>query len=206
MVLAMADPTWGDLAAWVGLIFVLVAAIYARRQLEEAQQLRRDQLRPYVFVDIEPNEASYTYLDIVVGNAGPVGAYDISFTFDPPLVSTLDEHAGCANHRPIAEQLMFDRDALTLPPGKTMRTLFEKNADRQASDLPTSHRFIIRYYGTPAPIGDDGQILQRPKADHQWADSLLLDLETYQDLHYIEVKDRTRSSSGSGSGVTSALG
>jgi hypothetical protein len=206
MVLAIADPTWGDLAAWVGVLFVLVAAIYARQQLKEAQQLRRDQLRPYVFVDIEPNEATFEFLDIVVGNAGPVGAYDISLEFDPPLVSTLDEHAGCENHRPIAQQLMFDRDVLTLPPGKTMRTLFEKNASRQASDLPTSHRVIIRYYGTPTPINDAGKVVPRPRTDHQWVDALLLDLETYQDLHYVEVKERTRSSSGATRSVRSGLG
>jgi hypothetical protein len=202
LVLAIAKISWGDVPTWVnttlalvGLVLVIVAACFARGQLNEAKTLRREQLRPYVFVDLEPNPETQTYLDIVVGNCGQTGAYDVTFEFQPPLVSTLDEHAGCDNHRPIAEQLMFDQSVLTLPPGKTLRTLFEKNADRRGSDLPPQHRVLIRYYGTSRRV-TGSNLGPRSEKDHRFEDVFLLDLRVYQDVHYLEKVDQTRSRSG----------
>lgn len=92
MMLAVSKVSWGDVPTWVsatlaflGLMFVIVAAVFARGQLSEAKTLRREQLRPYVFVDIEPNQVTQTFLDIIVGNCGQTGAYDITFEFRPPL-------------------------------------------------------------------------------------------------------------------------
>ncbi|WP_431973277.1 hypothetical protein [Micromonospora haikouensis] len=62
-------------------------ARYAQGQLELAEQVRKDQAQPYVFVDLAPDEHDPQKLMLVVQNTGMTVAHNIRVAFDPPLQS-----------------------------------------------------------------------------------------------------------------------
>lgn len=74
------------------LVVAVVAALYAKRQvesargsLEEARALRREQAQPYVIVSLEASLASPRLIDLVIKNLGTTAAFDVQLTSDPAL-------------------------------------------------------------------------------------------------------------------------
>lgn len=57
----------------------------AEDQTRIQRQLRIDAAQPYVWVDLRPDEKSGQLIKLVLGNAGPTVATDVTVTFDPPL-------------------------------------------------------------------------------------------------------------------------
>jgi len=125
---ASASTTTTDIlqTVFIGLqLFVLAAAaVYGRRQLKEAKELREAQTRPFVVIDL--GSSAHTLFDLVVKNIGPTLARDVRFEFDPPIRSTdkdLDPN----------KLKMFREGISTLAPGKEIRALFEKGPARHGS-------------------------------------------------------------------------
>jgi hypothetical protein len=54
--LGISNGGWSAIAAWVGLILTVIAALYAWSQLREARQTRNEQAQPYVAIYMEPSE------------------------------------------------------------------------------------------------------------------------------------------------------
>jgi hypothetical protein len=68
--------------ATTGQLLVLVAAaLYARAQVREARELRRDEARPYVVVDLEPDRPPF--MNLVVANLGRTMARNVRIETDP---------------------------------------------------------------------------------------------------------------------------
>jgi hypothetical protein len=81
----------------------------AEQQLELANQVRRDQAQPYVFVDIRPETNGFLMM-LIVENTGPTIAHDVRVTFQPPLRSV---------SFPEVSQLRFIQEGINaLPPGR----------------------------------------------------------------------------------------
>jgi len=77
------------------------AARAAEEQTKIQQQLRVDAALPYVWVDVRPDDATGTLLNLVVGNSGPTVATNIRVRVDPPLPS-IDQLKGRAEAAPSA--------------------------------------------------------------------------------------------------------
>jgi hypothetical protein len=118
------------------LLVLAAAAVFGRRQLNEAKDLREAQTRPFVIIDL--GIPAHTFFDLVVKNIGPTLARDVGFEFAPPAKSTDD--------RLDPNNLKMFRDGIsTLAPGKEMRTLFERGPARHESNLPDSYEVTITY-------------------------------------------------------------
>jgi len=126
------------------LVYVLIGVYavrqvgYARRQVDEARQLREEQARPWVVIDFEVNFLAY----VTIQNFGRTVATEVRVRFDPPLESTLA--------KPWAwEKSSLLRDGIpTLPPGKKLRLLFDSFPARvNDSDLPMIYTAEAEYDG-----------------------------------------------------------
>jgi len=123
---------------FIGLQFLVLiaAAVFGRRQLNEAKELREAQTRPFVVIDL--GSSAHSLFDLVVKNIGPTLARDVRFVFDPPIKSTDDD----LDPNKIK---MFREGISTLAPGKEIRTLFEKGPDRHTSGLPDIYEVTVSY-------------------------------------------------------------
>ena len=166
---AMNLPESGNAAEWAAAIIVLVAAVIALWQLDEARTARRNRERPFVVVEFDVfRRLPFVYL--VVKNYGATLARNVTIDFDPPLASSIDLE------EPRVSQLGFIVDGIpSLAPGREIETLFDSFIQRKGdTTLPD------RYTVTVSADGDDGK---------RWTDMIELDLDIYRRLSYIGQKD-----------------
>ena len=134
------DPTWTDILQTVflggQLALLVLAAIFGWSQLNEAKELREEQTRPFVVIDLD--STIRPFFDLVVKNIGSTMARDVRVTFDPPARTT---EKGVNLDRLKA----FREGISTLPPGKELRTFFDSGPDRNKSDLPDSYEVTVTY-------------------------------------------------------------
>lgn len=155
---------WTEVAT-VGLIalqlFVLIAAaLFARRQVNEARELREQQNRPFVVIDTDFERASELFLHVT--NLGTSLARDVKIDIEPPLKSAVDI--------PVEKFKMLSDGISTLAPGKELRTFFDLGFRRHESDLPLVYAATITY------SDETGRRRFEEKID--------LDLEQYMHLHF----------------------
>jgi hypothetical protein len=118
------------------LAVLIAAAAFGWRQLTEAKELREEQTRPFVVIDL--GSSAQALFDLVVANLGPTMAQDVRFHFEPPIKSTDDDLD--------PYKIKMFRDGISsLAPGKEIRTLFEKGPDRHQSDLPDTYEVTVTY-------------------------------------------------------------
>ena len=165
--------TWteiGSFAVLVAQLAVLVlAAVFAYRQVREARRLREERIRPIVVLDFDTQNALFF---LTLTNFGNTIARNVKITVDPPLRSALDDQT-----ERIAELQMFkDKGIPTLAPGKQIRTLFDIAFQRAAEKgLPDVYVARITY---------DDQALQR-----HFDEEVTLDLGVYWGLQRVEQAD-----------------
>jgi hypothetical protein len=152
-------------AAAVGQLGVLLAAAwYARNQVAEARELRKEQARPFVVVDFEPDRVPF--VNLAIANLGRTMARNVRIEADPPFDSSV--------YRPGPVQLawftMFNEGIPALAPGKRIVLLFDQMHDRDKLGLPDTYRVRLTYEW------DGGDPL---------SDELRLDLELYRPLRRI---------------------
>lgn len=128
------DPTWTDVlqTVFLGAQFVLliVAALFGWQQLREAKELREDQTRPFVVIDL--GSTRKPFFDLVISNIGATMARDVTFKFAPEPETTMKEAA-------LDRLKMFREGISTLPPGKEIRaySIQGQSATRQGSRMST---------------------------------------------------------------------
>jgi len=118
------------------LLVLTAAAVFGRRQLNEAKELRESQTRPFVVIDL--GSSAHTLFDLVVRNIGPTLARDVRFEFNPPIRSTDDDLDP-------NKLKMFREGISTLAPGNEIRTLFEEGPARHESALPDIYEVTVSY-------------------------------------------------------------
>lgn len=164
----MENPvTWTDEAqvylVAAQLLVLVAAAIFAWRQVKEAQVLREEQNRPFVVVDIEVESGYMMYLEVT--NMGTSLARDVRIEIDPPIESAIDIE--------VSKLKMLNEGIATLPPGKKYRTFFEmsfrRNEDRP--DLPMNHTARVRYWDE--------------KRKRPFDETLILDMGQYMHMHTV---------------------
>lgn len=153
--------------ATTGQLLVLVAAaLYARAQVREARELRRDEARPYVVVDLEPDRPPF--MNLVVANLGRTMARNVRIETDPPLDSSVYRSGPVE----LAKLRLFSEGIPSLAPGKRIVLLFDQMAHRAEADLPETYRVRLTY------DWDGGDPIR---------EELRLDLDLYRPLRRIRL-------------------
>ncbi len=83
--LHISNGGWSAIAAWVGLLLAVAAAIFGFVQFREARRIREEQAQPYVAMYMEPAEADPQAVDLIIKNFGATAAKDVRVKIDPPL-------------------------------------------------------------------------------------------------------------------------
>jgi archaellum component FlaF (FlaF/FlaG flagellin family) len=125
---------------------LIVAAIIAYRQVQEARRVREEQAQPYVVVSLETDPSSPFLLNLAIRNMGKTVAREVFVTFEPEIVSALDKEA--SGNR-IAEWAALKDGIRTLAPGQSMSTMVDSLLERYAGEastrLPGKFRATVRY-------------------------------------------------------------
>jgi hypothetical protein len=154
------------LATMGQLIVLVVAALYARAQVREARELRKDEARPYVMVDFEPDRSPL--VNLVVANLGRTMARNVRIEVDPPFDSSVYRSGPV----PLAKFKLFSEGIPSLAPGKRIVLLFDQMLDREKLQLPDSYRVRLSYEW------DGGEPL---------SEELRLDLDLYRPLRRVQL-------------------
>jgi hypothetical protein len=127
------EPRWTDVAQTailvLQLVLLVVAAWFGWNQLSEAKDLREDQTRPFVAVDLDSTRKPF--FDLVVKNLGVTMARDFRFKFDPPAKSTMDGVS-------LDKLKLFRHGISALPPGKEIRFVFDTGPHGSSLICPMS--------------------------------------------------------------------
>lgn len=150
---------------------VLVGSLwYAKRQVDEARSLRKQQVRPCIVVDLVPSKASRHFLDLSIRNVGMTVAYNVRLDFEPLPKRSVDR-----NEKPLSESRLLKEGIPAVPPGRDHTTFFESLSELdQRDDLPRSYSVGATY------IDASGE---------EHTETYILDLEFYMGLGFIEVKE-----------------
>lgn len=140
----LTDPTAAQIEAAAVVVqatVVMVALLVARGQLTEARLSRQNQDRPYVIVDFDGDRIEhFVYIDVV--NHGRTSAYDVAFTFDPPLSTTMDD-TGYG----VTKMQIFETGIPMLAPGRRISALFDAARERNQAGLPARYDVEVTYHG-----------------------------------------------------------
>jgi hypothetical protein len=156
---------WVAAAAAVQTAIVGAAAIFAYRQVREAQLTREDQARPFVIVDFDMSEPPLIYLTIT--NIGKTIARRVRIQTDPPLASSLDTNDELGY---VAKLRLFSDEIPSMAPGKPIRLLFDSFPQREQGKLDDLYRVTVTYEG---------------ERGRTWAEELVLDLGIYRNVQYV---------------------
>jgi hypothetical protein len=127
-------------AGGAALVALVVALIVGLRQLGEAQQLRREQVQPYVaaFID-ETGVGSHQY-DLVVKNFGATAATDVRVKITPKPRS-----ANLRNSE-VEHWLKVPETISVLVPGQQWDTYWDwSGALKEATDLPRTYEAEVSF-------------------------------------------------------------
>lgn len=148
------------------LLLISFAAVFGWRQLAHAKDLRDAQTRPFVVIDLGSSRQGF--FDLVVTNIGSTMARDVTFEFDPPMVTS-------KKYTDIYELKAFEEGISTLPPGKEFRTLLDFGPSRYEEKLPDFYRVKVNYREDPG--------------DRTYAEEMDLDFGLYWNRRYITLRD-----------------
>jgi hypothetical protein len=134
-----AAGTWVAAFAALGTLGVAVwAAFYAKKQLDESQEMRLAQTRPYVVVSIGVEQQMLFML--VVENVGKVPAQNVRVQFDELPQSSIRE----------LDDLRLLKEAIpTMPPGHRYRAYWESAlvvfSEKEPYPYPMSYQVEVSY-------------------------------------------------------------
>lgn len=149
----MNDAFWGFSATtWTaiytlmtaGLLLVaIVAALYAKKQVQVSRTAQSEATRPYVIVTAESSPIGWRVMDLVVRNIGQRPAYNVKVSLSPePLRATETLEA------PISEVRWLNEVIPMLAPGQELRTFYDFMDERLNSgnhELPKVHDYSVEY-------------------------------------------------------------
>ena len=133
---------WPETASWLAAASTLltfavaiIAAFYAKSQVDHARNERRERDRPFVTVSLQPSHSIVA--NIVIKNEGATLAKSVRFSFDPAWESSNPERTRIRGSK------VFRDGIPNLVPGQEIRIFADMFPDRYKSDLPTSYRVEI---------------------------------------------------------------
>jgi hypothetical protein len=125
----------GGVGALLTAVVAIVAAIYAKRQLDEAKKARN----PRVFAFLESDPVNPQFVDLVVKNFGERPAFRVGFTIKPRPKVSADDAGNPIRDLPLPPKIR------QLQPGGEWRTRWDFWPNRAESGLPDRHKGYITY-------------------------------------------------------------
>jgi hypothetical protein len=155
------------LFAGLQVLVLLLAALYAGRQLGETRRIREAETRPYVVVDLDVHQ---TIISLVISNLGRTMARDVRLDFDPPLETTFDTRR--VGDRRLSESALLTDGVPTMAPGKSISTVLDYFPGRLSQGtLPMVYSVTVRY------ANDD--------RTRHYEDKITLDLGVFENLVHV---------------------
>ena len=163
------------LAAAATLVVAIIAALYARRQIQIAHQQSEDNRkaqaeadRPYVIVSLESGETTRSFVDLIVQNIGRRPAFDVRISLDPPPVR--------ANEVPgyeLAKMRLLNEPISQIAPAQALRAFFDSQIERHSrTDLPSVYTATLTY---------------RDSGGGNYSESATVDVRALQGVMYTDV-------------------
>jgi hypothetical protein len=149
-----AAGTWATFfVLLVTALILLVTALYAVKQVQVAEKLRRDQTRPYVVPSIDVEQQ--TIFMLKVENIGKTPAYGVEIRFDEPPRSQM---------RDVENLRMLTEPIPTMPPGQQFRAYWESALtvfdEKKPYPHPLSYKVTVTYTdGQGQVYGPEGYLL-----------------------------------------------
>jgi hypothetical protein len=129
---------WAAAGAVGAVIVYVVLGVIAWTQLREARRLRAGQARPFVVVDLVPQHSGGIYLE--VSNIGRTMARDVTFSFAPALVSSINQVTEDLRNSPVMQN-----GFTFVPPGRCVRYFFDVYPARSEKKLPMRYDVDVSY-------------------------------------------------------------
>jgi hypothetical protein len=169
---------WTALAAWVAVLVLIAALVYAWRAYRRARQQADELLQPNVAMFMEPAANDWHLVELVVKNFGQTPAYGIRFEWaHPPTVG---------KYETVYEDRYVDIVPLNLPaeipylaPSQEWRIVWDSALDRRELGETIASRFdgAVTYSNQPK----DAKVSKRSR--RQFKSTAVLDWAT---LHPVE--------------------
>lgn len=159
----MKADAWSALAAWLTLAVVFATAVIALRQLFDARDLRREEARPWVVIDLDVDKSPHMIF-IYFQNFGATVARNVRFTFTPQVQSSFCDDVATD---------FLSHTFPTLPPGKRVETLFDSAIGRFNSDLQMSYEVTSTY---------------EDRTGCEYSDTYVLDINAFKNRHFVSEK------------------
>jgi len=141
---------WIALAAWVAVMVLIAALVYAWRAYQRARQQTEELMQPNVAMYMEPAANDWHLIELVVKNFGRTPAFNIRFEFaHPPTVGKYESSYG---------DRFVDITPLNLPaeipylaPSQEWRIVWDSALDRRELGEAIASRFdgAVTYYDHP---------------------------------------------------------
>jgi hypothetical protein len=129
-------------AACITAAVALAAAVFAYFQWRDLRATRREQAQAFVVISLEVSKASPIFLDLIVRNLGTTIAHDVTFDFDPPLVSTFERR----ENRRVRDAPVFKEGIKTFPPGGAHRVTIARGPDLlEDESIPRRYRAVASF-------------------------------------------------------------
>lgn len=162
----------------VGLLVVaVVAALFARAQLEEARTARQaaskdahdllvEQVQPNVVLYTEHNPAEDSFIDLVMKNFGQTIATDVRSAITPA-----PQRSPKASRDGQTEAVAWPALVLTLAPGQEIRTFWDVSFDRVETDLPDLHQATVDFTDSRGrPLSTESRLDWSIYKTRRWVD------------------------------------
>lgn len=165
-------PTWSDKAAVATVAqaaFLVLALVYAARQLREAKRSRESQERPFVVVEADV-ERVRGFVHLVIRNTGPSIARSVRLRFVPPLETS---------HGRVERSLAIQTGLSSLAPGGVVVLLLDNFRSRRAKGLAETYEVTVVYQGDR----------KRWFRAVSYEEKTTLELNLLSQIHYIDRKN-----------------
>lgn len=180
---------WIALAAWVAVLVLIVALVYAWLAYQRARRQTEEVMQPNVAMYMEPAANDWHLVELVVKNFGRTPAFNIRFEFAHP--PTVGKYESAYEDSPYGESYV-DIVPLNLPseipylaPSQEWRMVWDSALDRRELGEAIASRFdgAVTYYDRPA----SDKRRRRRAGRRQYRSTAVLDWATLHPVDRLEL-------------------
>ncbi len=176
---------WMAVAAWVAVVVLIAALVYAWRAYQRSRQQNEELMQPNVAMYMEPAANDWHLVELVVRNYGRTPAFGIRFDFAHP--PTVGKYESAYEDRYVdIVPLNLPAEIPYLAPSQEWRIVWDSALDRRELGEAIASRFdgALTYYDRPqSGKGSRGA----KRARHQYRSSAVLDWATLHPVERLEL-------------------
>lgn len=173
---------WLAIAAWVAVVVLIGALVYAWRQYQRARQQAEELSQPSVAMFMEPAAGDWHLIELVVKNFGRTPAFGIRFEFaHPPTVGKYE--SGYDDRYVDIVPLNLPAEIPYLAPTQEWRMVWDSALNRKELGEAIASRFdgAVTYYDQPRTSNGS------KKTRHKYRTTAILDWATLHPVERLEM-------------------